>query len=89
MSRGVGCGCGLEPELLWLWCRLVAIALIKPLARKPPYVVGAAQEMAKKRPKKKKDNIETDPREIMNYHLIASKIYIRLTHFSSSVLSAL
>ena len=38
--------------LLWLWRRLVATAPIRPLAREPPYVAGAAQEMAK-RPKKK------------------------------------
>ena len=28
--------------LLWLWCRPAAIALIQPLAWKPPYAVGAA-----------------------------------------------
>ena len=25
-----------DPALLWLWCRLVATALIRPLAREPP-----------------------------------------------------
>ena len=52
MSCGVGCRRGSDPALLWLWCRLVARALIQPLAWEPPCATGAAQEMAK-RPKKK------------------------------------
>ena len=28
--------------LLWLWCRLAAVALIRPLAWEPPYAVGTA-----------------------------------------------
>ena len=43
--------------LLWLWRRLVATALIRPLAWEPPYAAGAAQETAK-RPKKKKKKIK-------------------------------
>ena len=27
MSFGVGCRCGSDPELLWLWRRLAAVAL--------------------------------------------------------------
>ena len=42
MSCGVGQRHGLDPELLWLWCRLVAVALIQPLAWEPPYTMGAA-----------------------------------------------
>ena len=33
--------------LLWLWCRSVAPALIRPLAWEPPYATGAALEKAK------------------------------------------
>ena len=29
---GVGCRQGLDPVLLWLWCRLAAIAPVRPLA---------------------------------------------------------
>ena len=54
MSCGVGCRCGLDSALLWLWCRLVATAPIGPLAWEPPYTVGAAQEIAKRQKKKKK-----------------------------------
>ena len=40
--------------LLWLWCRLVATAPIRPLAWETPYAAGAAQEIAKKKRQKKK-----------------------------------
>ena len=55
MSCGVGHRCGLDPMLLWLWHRPVAIAPIRPLAWEPPYAAGAALEKAKKKTKKKKD----------------------------------
>ena len=43
-----------DPELLWLWCRPTATALIRPLAWEPPYAMGAALEKAKKKKEKKK-----------------------------------
>ena len=36
-----------NPVLLWLWCRPVAMALIRPLAWEPPNATGVAQEMEK------------------------------------------
>ena len=48
MSCGVGCRHGSDPVLLWLWCRPVATALIRPLAWEPPYALGAALERDKK-----------------------------------------
>ena len=42
MSCGVGCRCSSDPELLWLWGRLAAIAPIQPLAWEPLYATGAA-----------------------------------------------
>ena len=48
VSCGVGCRCGSDPALLWLWRRLAATAPIRPLAWEPPYAMGAAQEMAKR-----------------------------------------
>ena len=48
MSCGVGGRRGLDPVLLGLWCRPVAVALIQPLAWEPPYAAGVAQEMAKR-----------------------------------------
>ena len=50
MSCGVGWGCGSDPEMLWLWRRPAALALIRPLAWEPPYAAGVAR---KKNPKKK------------------------------------
>ena len=51
MSCGVACGCGSDPVLLWLWCRPVAIAMIRPLPWEPPYAVRAAEEKTKRQKK--------------------------------------
>ena len=48
MSYGVGHTCSSDPALLWLWCRMAAVARIGPLAWEPPYAVSGAL----KRPKK-------------------------------------
>ena len=42
MSCGVGCRCGSDLALLWLWCRPVAKAPIGPLAWEPPCAMGVA-----------------------------------------------
>ena len=42
MSCGVGRRRGSDLALLWLWRRLAAAALIRPLAWEPPCVVGGA-----------------------------------------------
>jgi len=39
--------------LLWLWCRLEATALIRPLAWEPPCATGAAIKRKKAPPPKK------------------------------------
>ena len=49
MSCGVGCRRSSDPELLWLWHRLVATAPIGPLAWEPPYSVGAPLKKTKKK----------------------------------------
>ena len=54
MSCGVGCRRCLDPTLLWLWCRLVATAPIRPLAWEPPYATAAALQKAKRKKKKQK-----------------------------------
>ena len=53
VSCGVGCRRGLDPALLWLWCRPAAPTLICSLAWELPHAVGAAL----KRQKKKERNI--------------------------------
>ena len=57
VSCGVGRRCSLDLVLLWLWCRLAAVAPIPPLAWEPPYATGAAQEIAKRQKDKKKKKI--------------------------------
>ena len=61
MSCGVGHRYGLDLVLLWLWCGLAAVALIQPLAWKPPHAAGAALKRQKKKRKKKENR--TDPRD--------------------------
>ena len=54
MRYGVGRKCGSDLVLLWLWCRPMATAPIRPLVWEPPYATG----MALKRQKKKKKRSE-------------------------------
>ena len=54
VSCGVGRRCGLDPALLWLWYRLPATALIRPVAWEPPYAMGAALKNKQTNKQKKK-----------------------------------
>ena len=49
VSCGVGCRCGLDPALPWLWCRPAAVAPIQSLAWEPPCAVGEAPKSKKKK----------------------------------------
>ena len=53
MRCGVGRRHALDPELMYLWHRPAARALIGPLAWEPPYAVGVAPKRQKKIKKKK------------------------------------
>ena len=53
MSCGAVCRHGSDPELLWLWYKLTAIALIEPLVWEPPYATSTVLEKTKKKTKKK------------------------------------
>ena len=53
MSFGVGCRRGSDLAWLWLWRRLAATALIRPLAWEPSYAVGTALEKTKKEKERK------------------------------------
>ena len=48
MSCGVGCRCSSDPVLMWLWCRLAATALIRPLAWEPPHASTALKRQKQK-----------------------------------------
>ena len=59
MSYGVGCRCGSNPTLLWLWHRLVATAPIRPIAWEPPSAKGVALEKTKDKKKQTKDLVSS------------------------------
>ena len=52
MSCGVGPRRGSDLVLLWLWHRLAAVDLIRPLALEPPCAVGVGLKRQKPRPPK-------------------------------------
>ena len=49
LSCGLGHKRGLDPTLLWLWCRPAAATPIWPLAWEAPYAAGAALKRWKKK----------------------------------------
>ena len=55
VSCGVGHRSDPDPALLWLWCRLAAVAPIGPLAWKPPYAMGVALKSKKKKKKEEEE----------------------------------
>ena len=56
MNCGVGHRPGLDPALLWLWCRLVVTVQIGPLAWEPP-CLRCGPKTAKRKKKEKKENV--------------------------------
>ena len=54
MSCDIGCRCGSDPELLWLWHRLAATAQILPLVWEHPYASGTALKRQKQTNKQTK-----------------------------------
>ena len=64
MSCGIGHRHGWDLELLWLWNRLAAVTLIRPLAWETPYATGAALKRHKKKKRiirERKRNKEKNP----------------------------
>ena len=51
VSCSVGHRHGSDPDLLWQWCRLAAVAQIGPLAWELPYAEGTALKKAKENKK--------------------------------------
>ena len=62
MSYGVARRQGSDLALLCLWCRLVATALIWPLAWELLYTMGAALEKTNKKKNEKKKKCHCDLR---------------------------
>ena len=65
MSCGIGCRYGLDPVLLWLRCRRVATAPIRPLAWESPCAVGAALDKGKKKSMNVSPSLMTEGRTEM------------------------
>ena len=79
MSCGVGRRHGSDPQLLWLWCRLAAVAPIRPLAWEPPYATRAALEKGKKTEKKKeRKKIENNLISLWTEFLSSPNSYIEI-----------
>ena len=81
MSCGVSRRCSSDLALLWLWCRLAAIALIPPLAWEPPYALGASlkrQKLINKLPRHQNSHILKSWR----YLYIDDLKYLKLTWLS-------
>ena len=76
VSSGVGRRCGSDPALLWLWCRPMATALIRPpsLGTSMCHSVALKKKKKRKKRKKKKDN---EPLEIIHKSLcVCIHIYL-------------
>ena len=58
MSCGVGFRQGSDPELLWLWRRPAAVALIQPLAWELLHATSVALKKQKKRKKERSKQIK-------------------------------
>ena len=63
-STAISCGCrhGLDPMLLWLWCRPAAIAQIWPLTWEPPYATREALKSKKQTNKQKTNSNSFQPK---------------------------
>ena len=72
MSCSIGHRCSSDPVLLWLWCRLAATVLIRPLAWDPPYSMGAALKKTAKK-KKKNSNIARDVGQLVAFLSFAAQ----------------
>ena len=57
MSYSVGCRCGSDSTLLWLWCSYSSYSSNSPSSWEPPHAVGVALKRQKtKKIKNKTDN---------------------------------
>ena len=58
-GSGIAMSCGhrrgLDLALLWLWCRLAAVAPIQPLTWEPPCAAGGALKETKRQNKTKQN----------------------------------
>ena len=86
MSCSVDCRRDSDLALLWLWHRLAARVLIRPLAWEPPYAAGAALEKTKRQNKKTKDKIEIKISKRKG-KIISNDIFSLTQYFQNTVIS--
>ena len=63
MSCGVVFRHGLDLVLLWLWCKLEATSLIRPLTLEVPYAMGVAHTKEKRKERKKERERKKEKKE--------------------------
>ena len=66
--------------LLWLWCRLAAVAPILPLAWELQYATGAALKKEKKKKKKERKKINYPRKRERRKEIIPEKEKERNSH---------
>ena len=66
MSCGAGHRHGSDLVLLWLWCRLAAIAPIRPLAWEPSYAANVDLKRKKKEKRERKKNFKKELPKLKN-----------------------
>ena len=76
VSCGVGCRHSLDPVLLWLRHRLVAVALISPLAWESPYASGVALKRKQKQKQKQKTGCDISRFPICALYLQHETLYL-------------
>ena len=73
MNCGVGHKHGSDSALLWLWRRLAATALIRPLAWEPSYATGAALGKVKKQKTPQKIHLSKCRENVYSFVLVYSE----------------
>ena len=80
MRCGVGRRRGSDLALLWLRCRLAAVALIRPLDWELPYAMSATLKSFKK---KKRDLIHNENKIITTFYIVFEEIILIEKYFFS------
>ena len=81
---GAGHKCGWDLVLLWLWCRLAAVAPIRPLAWELPYTAGMALKSEKRKEKRWKPPANQLPSSAVPFCMyVYIHIYVRLIFLHS------
>ena len=75
MIYGVGCRCGLDLALLWLWHRPAATATIQPLAWEPPYALGMVLKRQNKKAKTKQTKTPTKLMYKTGIHMVKTVFF--------------